>query len=215
MARGAVQDGIRAIVCTPHLETCGYPAETLARQALVRQALQRRLDEEGIPLRLYGGAEWMASEDLAGVLQNLPEGRLAGSQAFLFELSVFMQPSLILGRLVFSAQLKGLTPVWAHPERHPATPGHLELARPVVEAGGWLQLTSGSLTGLFGKEVRRCAEALSSAFPTRVLLGSDAHDAERRVAELRRGYAALNALSAGWGDQARERAAQLLRVTIR
>ena len=178
MARCAARDGITAIVCTPHMDTFGNTAVALSRHALVRKALQERLDGEGIPLHLYGGAEWMVSEELVNVLQDLPEGRLARSDTFLFELSVFMQPAVI-GRLLFAARLKGLTPLWAHPERHPAMMGHEELAQPVVDAGGWLQLTSGSLTGFFGKDVRRCAEALCTAFSGRVLLGSDAHDAER------------------------------------
>ena len=163
MARCAARDGITAIVCTPHMDTFGNTAVALSRHALVRKALQERLDGEGIPLHLYGGAEWMVSEELVNVLQDLPEGRLARSDTFLFELSVFMQPAVI-GRLLFAARLKGLTPLWAHPERHPAMMGHEELAQPVVDAGGWLQLTSGSLTGFFGKDVRRCAEALCTAF---------------------------------------------------
>ena len=213
MARCAARDGITAIVCTPHMDTFGNTAVALSRHALVRKALQERLDGEGIPLHLYGGAEWMVSEELVNVLQDLPEGRLARSDTFLFELSVFMQPAVI-GRLLFAAQLKGLTPLWAHPERHPAMMGHEELAQPVVDAGGWLQLTSGSLTGFFGKDVRRCAEALCTAFSGRVLLGSDAHDAERRVAELQEGYAALNALSPDLGDKVREKTAPLLHVII-
>lgn len=158
MARCAARDGITAIVCTPHMDTFGNTAVALSRHALVRKALQERLDGEGIPLHLYGGAEWMVSEELVNVLQDLPEGRLARSDTFLFELSVFMQPAVI-GRLLFAARLKGLTPLWAHPERHPAMMGHEELAQPVVDAGGWLQLTSGSLTGFFGKDVRRCARS--------------------------------------------------------
>ena len=213
MARCAARDGITAIVCTPHMDTFGNTAVALSRHALVRKALQERLDGEGIPLHLYGGAEWMVSEELVNVLQDLPEGRLARSDTFLFELSVFMQPAVI-GRLLFAARLKGLTPLWAHPERHPAMMGHEELAQPVVDAGGWLQLTSGSLTGFFGKDVRRCAEALCTAFSGRVLLGSDGHDAERRVAELQEGYAALNALSPDLGDKVREKTAPLLHVII-
>ena len=70
------------------------------------------------------------------------------------------------------------------------------------------------MTGFFGKDVRRCAEALCTAFSGRVLLGSDAHDAERRVAELQEGYAALNALSPDLGDKVREKTAPLLHVII-
>ena len=120
MARCAARDGITAIVCTPHMDTFGNTAVALSRHALVRKALQERLDGEGIPLHLYGGAEWMVSEELVNVLQDLPEGRLARSDTFLFELSVFMQPAVI-GRLLFAARLKGLTPLWAHPERHSRT----------------------------------------------------------------------------------------------
>ena len=77
MARCAARDGITAIVCTPHMDTFGNTAVALSRHALVRKALQERLDGEGIPLHLYGGAEWMVSEELVNVLQDLPEGRLA------------------------------------------------------------------------------------------------------------------------------------------
>ena len=113
MARCAARDGITAIVCTPHMDTFGNTAVALSRHALVRKALQERLDGEGIPLHLYGGAEWMVSEELVNVLQDLPEGRLARSDTFLFELSVFMQPAVI-GRLLFAVRRSAVHGVfWA------------------------------------------------------------------------------------------------------
>ena len=51
--------------------------------------------------------------------------------------------------------------VLAHPERNRTLGQHPERLRHLVHRGILVQITSGSLTGLYGKEVRAAAEFLS------------------------------------------------------
>src|SRR5690606_10593166 len=65
MARIAVADGIRTIACTPHIYPGFYENDRAGIVARVA-ALQRRLDDEGIPLRLTFGADAHLTPELLG-----------------------------------------------------------------------------------------------------------------------------------------------------
>jgi protein-tyrosine phosphatase len=54
----------------------------------------------------------------------------------------------------------GYTPLLAHPERNDVIADRPERLRPLVEAGCYVQVTSGSVTGGLGRTARRAAESL-------------------------------------------------------
>lgn len=74
MARLAVVSGVRCVAATPH--SCGYDGfdSALAKTVLRRTGLlQKKLDEEGIPLVLVPGMEILADDGMAELLR---EGKL-------------------------------------------------------------------------------------------------------------------------------------------
>ena len=194
MARAAAAGGVAAVVCTPHMEAGYRTREDLARMDAARLRLQELLDGEGIALTLLPGAEWLLTPELPEVVAA-GAGRLGGgsSRAFLFELSPYMQPGLADAFVSEAVRGAGLVPVLAHPERHGAVnAGNARaLLGRLVERGAVMQVTAGSLTGMFGKRVQGTAEAIALAFADRLVLASDAHDDRVRVPGLAAGYAAL------------------------
>ena len=84
MARIAVADGIRVTACTPHI----YPGLYENDAAGIKQrvmALQRRLFDEKIDLRLTLGADAHLTPELLGRLRAGTAPSLAGGRYFLLE----------------------------------------------------------------------------------------------------------------------------------
>lgn len=209
MARCAADDGITAMVCTPHMNAEEDGLEKLAEHTKIREELQRRLEDKGVSLLLLGGAEWMLTPDLLNVVEK--QGRLGESRAFLFELSPFM-PIAAAEPLVQSAAAAGLLPVLAHPERHPwLNEKNASSLEGIAARGCFFQLTAGSLAGEFGRDARRTGEAIALAFPERVILATDAHHIHARRPLLRAGYAALEKLRRGMAGKAENNLDNLLR----
>ena len=104
--------------------------------------------------------------------------------------------------VLFELRLEGVTPVIAHPERNPAFWARPEDAVALRAQGALLQVTAGSLTGLFRRESSDCAKALARAGAVDVL-ASDCHRSDRRPPGLSEAVAVLTK----WiGRRATERA---------
>lgn len=195
MAACAVDDGIKAIVCTPHVVPTEQASALLMQHKIVRDTLQEALKKKGIPLTLLSGAELMLTPELLSFVKKYPEARLAEGKGFLFEITPFIPLHIVLS-MVFSARLAGLQPIFAHPERLPLfyehTKADLTILGKICEQGALLQLTSMSLIGGFGSKVRRCAMSIVKLFPEHIVLGSDAHSMEYRKPLLHAGYACLS-----------------------
>ncbi|MCQ2444060.1 MAG: hypothetical protein MJ061_00980 [Mailhella sp.] len=200
MARCAEADGVKRIVCTPHMNADIDPLSRLDGFEALRASVQAMLDAEGIGVTLECGAEWMLSADLIDVVRE--RGRLAGTKAFLFELSPFMTAVAAEGLVEDAAEL-GLRPVLAHPERYPwLSAQNAAQLKPLADMGCVFQLTSASLAGNFGRDVRRAGEAVARMYPDSIVLATDAHNMDRRKPVLSDGYRALEALERGLAARA-------------
>jgi protein-tyrosine phosphatase len=124
-----------------------------------RVELAELLAREGVPLTLHRNAENKLDEDfLARADGPLRRGVGATQRWALVELP-FRGGVPALPDLVFRLRRKGVTPLFAHPERCPEfeRPGRAE---EVVRLGAALQLNVASLIGLYGKAARKLAERL-------------------------------------------------------
>ncbi|MCY9090013.1 tyrosine-protein phosphatase [Bacillus mojavensis] len=177
MARGAVREGIRTIIATPHHKNGSYENE----QTAVREAadlLNKRLMKEEIPLTVLPGQEIRIYGDLK---RELAEGRLLSlndTKYILIEFPFDHVPRYA-EQLFYDLQLKGYIPVIAHPERNSEIRENPSLLYHLIEKGAASQLTTGSLAGVFGKQMKafslRLAEANLIHF-----LASDAHNLKTR-----------------------------------
>ena len=184
MCEIAAQDGVQAVIATPHMLDGAYEAQPDAvRTATV--VLQTECDSRGIPLRIYPGGEVFIHEDL---VERVASGQAMtlcdGGKYLLVEL-----PSQLLGPwikdFVFQLRLAGLTPILSHVERNGTVKQDPNFLLPVVEAGALVQITGHSLFGRFGGGARRCAEVLIEHGFAHLVV-SDSHSKSGRPPTLRK-----------------------------
>jgi protein-tyrosine phosphatase len=190
MCRMAAEEGIEAIVCTPHVLRGRW--RTPPREELQSRIETLRAKTNDTP-RLLLGSEYFFAHDMAEVLESgesvLP---LAGSRYVLFELAANAVPPMI-DQPLYRVQLDGWIPVIAHPERNLVFQSRPELLASLVNLGARTQVTATSLTGAFGSEARRAAEL----FLERRLvhfIATDAHNTTKRSPRIREAMATLSEL---------------------
>ena len=177
MARMALEDGIHYSVCTPHI----YPGMYENTAESIRSALvvyQQALAEAQIPLQLGYGAD---THLIPGLVADINNGRiptLNATRYFLFEPPHHVSPPRFC-ESVFNTIVAGYVPLITHPERLTWIEDHYDQFIEVARQGAWIQLTSGSLVGRFGKRARYWSERFLDQGMVHVL-ATDAHDPQYR-----------------------------------
>jgi tyrosine-protein phosphatase YwqE len=147
--------GYRQLICTPHILSELYPN---TRQTIepAYNLLKQRLVEENIDIELKFAAEFMVNVDFEDIIkqdQLLP----FGDKYLLIEMS-YLAPSPNIKSVIFDLIMKGYKPIMAHPERYGFYHNKLEKFDEFIESGCLLQLNLLSLTGFYGKGVKKAAE---------------------------------------------------------
>ncbi len=180
LCKAAEAEGTNTIVATPHvLRDHWINDDPGARDALV----VKLNDLLGGKPTILPGCEFFFSSDALELWQaGSPLTSLNRTSYLLVEFpasglpeqaeSVFHEFSLI-----------GVKPVVAHPERNLLLAREVDKLARLVELGALVQITCGSLLGLFG---RMAASACDTFFSRRLvhLIASDAHSIERRPPQL-------------------------------
>ncbi len=204
MLRLAAADGTRVLCATPHVHG---PTYDVGRDAALAAwgALAAAAREAGIAVDLRLAAEVWFRVDLPRLAREgrLPTYATGGRRFALVEFPPTHVPPEAADTL-FRLRLEGVTPVVAHPERNPSFWAHPQAAVRLREQGALLQVTAGSLTGLFRRESRDCAHALARLGAVD-LIASDAHRRDRRPP----GLAEAERILGRWmGRERAERATQ-------
>ncbi|MBY0227571.1 MAG: capsular biosynthesis protein [Hyphomicrobium sp.] len=184
MARMFVRDGVTTVACTSHILPGLYPNHGCDLRSRVGD-LQAKIDQEGIPLRLVTGADNHIVPDM---VRSLREGHLlpiADSRYVLVEPPHHVAPRG-LDVLFFSLTVAGYVPILTHPERLSWLNERYASIETWVRAGVWMQVTAGSLAGVFGRGAQYWAEHILDDGLAHVL-ATDAHDTKIRAPDLRRG----------------------------
>ena len=197
MCRIAAEEGIEAIVATPHVLRGRWRTAPIDE---LQERIATLREKAGDTPRLHLGSEYFFAHDIAEVLKAgnaiVP---LAGSRYVLFELAANNVPPLIEQPL-YRMQLDGWIPVIAHPERNVVFQSHPQLLVDLIAHGARTQLTAGSLTGAFGTEARRAAEAWVQRGMIH-FLATDAHNTTKRTPRVREAIAVLRDVA---GDEVAE-----------
>ena len=184
MARAYVEQGVVCVACTPHIMPGVYDnIGPTIRQAVA--CLQERLDEAGIALKVVPGADNHIVPDF---VPGLKEGRLltlADSSYVLVEPPHHVAPAR-LEDLFFDISLAGYIPVLTHPERLTWIESKYDVIERLVARGVWMQITSGSLCGRFGKRPRYWAQRMLGEGLVHIL-ATDAHNMTTRPPDLLEG----------------------------
>jgi protein-tyrosine phosphatase len=131
----------------------GDPAVCEARRA----EAQALLDSERVSLRLHANAENRLDDEFLERAEGPARRGIGATQRWALVEAPFQAGVPALPELVFRLKRKGVSPLFAHPERclEFEQPGRAE---EVVRLGGALQLNVGALVGVYGKTARSLAE---------------------------------------------------------
>jgi protein-tyrosine phosphatase len=184
IARAYADQDVDTVVCTPHI----LPGVYRNSGPRIRQAvhhLQERLNDAGIDLRLLPGADNHITPDFVPGLQRGHLLSLGDTRYVLVEPPHHVAPAQI-EQLFFDITVANYVPILTHPERLTWIETKYDVIRRLADHGVWMQITSGSLRGRFGRRARYWAERMLSEGLVQVL-ASDAHDSVRRPPDLLKG----------------------------
>jgi protein-tyrosine phosphatase len=190
MAKAAVSEGITHIVATPHHNNGNYSNSKEQIIAKV-QELQDALQKENIPLTILPGQEHRISGD---TLHDYENGKLLtlndAGKYVLIELPSNHVPRYT-EQILFDLQMKEITPIIVHPERNQDIIENPEILYQLVKKGACTQITASSLTGHFGKKIKKFALDLIEANLTH-FIASDAHNVSTRPFRMQEAYETID-----------------------
>ncbi len=173
MVKIATLDSITAIAATPHVISGVYDNKKEYILSVL-QDLNKRLDIENIPVQVLPGAEIRMEPDLPSRQQKGELLTLNDTGRYLLlEFPAAYIPDYT-ARVMYELQLQGITPIYAHPERNADVNKNPQPLLELAARGALLQINTGSITGLFGSEVKKTAYKLLKQGEAHVI-GSDAH----------------------------------------
>ena len=172
---------------------------TLTWDAIRRhvEVLQKRADEEGIPIIIYPGAETELNWDLLELIrEDHSRFCLAGSRYLLMEMPSLMLPPH-LDEIIYELQIMDIVPVLAHPERQMQLMEKPETLLTLLKRGCVAQSNGGSITGVFGPKPHEKVHMLINHRMT-AFIGSDAHNLRHRNTDLK---GAREKITEHWGEE--------------
>ena len=179
MAQVASDDGIHTIVATPHVLQGVFDNDKNKILSAVR-ALNQTLQEQNIAVYILPGAEYYLEADLP---LKLSQGELLtindNGRYLLVELPSAFIPEYT-AQVLYEIQLQGVTPIIAHPERNAGFTRKPAVLQEMISRGVLAQVTSASITGLFGKRVKKTAYSFLKQGLVH-LVSSDAHSSRGRA----------------------------------
>ncbi|WP_050183314.1 tyrosine-protein phosphatase [Domibacillus robiginosus] len=189
MARAAEQEGITAIVATPHHMNGTYKNEKTAIEQNVR-LLNVQLEQEGINVDIYTGQEVRLYGELLDDYQEDKLLTVNDSSHMLVEFPSSSIPAFA-EQLLFDMQLKGITPIIVHPERNAAIAENPDRLFKLIQNGALSQVTAASVNGLFGKKAKALSLQLIEANLTH-FIATDAHNTTTRRFGLAEAYHSID-----------------------
>ena len=159
LCKVAANDGIKAIVATPHSKDGAYETKSVDILKAVDE-LNLKLKENQIDIEILPGAEVHISE---GLVENIKSGDVLtinnGGKFVLFELPFVFIP-LGTDTFIFNLKSNGIVPIIAHVERITAFQRNPELVDQLVKIGARVQVNAHGLTKRANPRERKCAEWL-------------------------------------------------------
>ncbi|MFJ7991185.1 tyrosine-protein phosphatase [Peribacillus frigoritolerans] len=186
MARKAVEAGITHIFATPHHLNEKYvnvKSDIIDRVGRLNESLQ----QENIPLTIHLGQEVRIHRDIFSSLEKEDILTLDDNGTYmLLELPSGSVPTYTQD-VIYELQLKGIKPIIVHPERNKELIENHKLLFELVQEGALTQLTSGSIIGLFGKNVKSFSKKIIEHNLTH-FIATDAHNIGSRGFTLQQAY---------------------------
>ena len=185
MLEKAWDEGIQIMVATPHYhKQRGKNDISLIKKQLL---LARKLAKEVHPkMQICLGMEIYYGEDVPELLKTGKAVSIRKSRYILVEFSPGDDFQYILNA-VRKLQMSGYSVIIAHIERYNCLRADLSNVEYLREMGAYLQVNAGSITGSYGRSVKKfLREALKAHLVQ--LVGTDAHGPEKRSPKMQEAY---------------------------
>ncbi|MGW6384435.1 tyrosine-protein phosphatase [Peribacillus butanolivorans] len=186
MAKKAVEAGITHLFATPHHLNERYVNVKNDIIDLVFE-FNECLQLENIPLTIHPGQELRIHRELFASLERGEVLTLDNNGKYLLlELPSGHVPTYTQ-ELIYELLLKGITPIVVHPERNKELIENHNLLFKLVQEGALTQLTSASIIGLFGKNVKSFSKKILEHNCAH-FIATDAHNVASRRFTLQEAY---------------------------
>lgn len=184
MLKIAYQEGIRAIVATPHHHDRRgkAPIQQLNCQL---QKVKELIKEMNLDMKIYPGMEVFFVQE---ILEELDQRRIATigkSRYILIEFSP-EAPFSYIQRAIQEIQMKGYRVIIAHVERYSCLTRNIDKIRSLVEMGAYIQVNASSIIG--GFTIKYFMKSIMKEHLVH-LVGTDAHDPNYRCPLIRKAAA--------------------------
>ncbi|PAV31100.1 tyrosine protein phosphatase [Virgibacillus profundi] len=177
MAKAAVEQGIQAIIATPHHKNGKYEndRETILSNVAI---LNELFANENIPLTVIPGQETRINGEM---IEDINNGTLLAlnDTKYLFVEFPSGEVPRYSGKMLFDIQVAGYTPIIVHPERNRSLIEDPSKLYDFVRKGALTQVTAASVVGKFGKNIQKFSQQLIEANLTH-FIASDAHNTTTR-----------------------------------
>ncbi len=193
MIRRATAAGTSYMAATPHYiegRYRNYRQKILDKFELLKQ----RVIREGTNITLIPGSEVMIIPELPQLVEKGEILTLNDANQYLLIELPFMEIPSYTEQVIFELQLKGITPIIAHPERNRKIAADPELLRNLIIKEVLVQVNAGSLTGAYGQDIKAIAEKLVRHHMVH-FLGSDAHSLNGHYTNLNKAVTFLQQLT--------------------
>jgi len=199
MCRIAVNDGIKKMIATPHVQNGMYDLD--ANKVLEKiQMLNQLLKQEGLDLVIFPGAEVHLNDRLldAEILKESNILTINGGRKYILLEFPFQWVPSGTEHVIFKLRSMGFTPILPHLERNFKIQRDPYMVRHFAEMGAILQVTAQSITGDFDAAPMKCALWMLKNNLVHVI-ASDAHSPVGRPPILSK---ALKVVSDKLGEEA-------------
>lgn len=185
MARLAEREGITTVIATPMY----HPDQSVPKETIINQSkeLNAYLMSEGVHVHVIPAQHVPVYSEL---LEDYEAGRLLcvnNQPTYLFLDFPQQNFPLYAERFIYELQQRQITPIIVHPEANPIFLKKTERLYDLVRQGLLVQLSSQSLLGFHGKEVKQYAFKLIEANQAH-FIGSCAHKLDRKGIGLKQAY---------------------------
>lgn len=207
MLRNAERSGTKSIIATPHFYR-GFFENDYEKVITSVADLKKAIKSEEIDIEIFPGQEIFLDKSTLEMYRNGIVRGLNGSRYLLVEMPLQEYSKSILD-IVYELRLLGAVPIIAHPERYSYMIADINRINGFVEEGCLFQMNSGSITGVFGKQVQKTAKVLVENGLCN-FIASDAHTNGRRHTGLSDAIAAVGRIRREAADKAKKNAEQII-----
>lgn len=177
LIRQAISEGVTGIVATPHHLHPNFSNDINSIQEKLI-VLDTALKHQELNIDLYYGQEIRITDQ---ILTDIEAGKITGINGSNYLLIEFPsnEVPVYTNKLFYEIQTMGYIPIIAHPERNKAIVQDLDVLFELVDGGALAQLTSGSLAGDSGKNIKKTSLKMIENDLVH-FIASDAHSVDQR-----------------------------------